>query len=73
MKKLFLIFIFFATISFANEFSKMSTQELVAIMGYVKSAKQVQFLRELKKREPFMKPNIKVHYKKNLKKFYGKR
>jgi hypothetical protein len=72
MKKLFLILIFFTTLSFANEFSKMSTQELVAIMGYVKPAKEVQFLRELKKREPFMKADIKSQYRKNLKKFYGK-
>lgn len=73
MKKAFFIFLFFSVVSFANEFGNMSTQELVAVMGYVKPAKEVQFLRELKQREPFMDAKTKKLYEKNLKKYYGKK
>lgn len=73
MKKKFIILLSLITFVFANEFSNMSTQELVSIMGYVKDAKQVQFLRELKTRESFMDEKTKKIYIENLKKYYGKR
>ena len=71
MKKFFLI-LMLGGVLFANEFAKMSTQELIAVMGYVKPAKQVQFLRELKQREAFMDEKSKKLYKENMKKYYGK-
>lgn len=73
MRKAFIIFIFLSVVSFASEFGKMSTQELIAVMGYVKPAKEVQFLRELKQREPFMDKKTRKLYEENLKKYYGKK
>lgn len=69
MKKLLLFFLCFVFL-FANEFSKMSTQELISVMGYVKPAKEVQFLRELESRVSHMDEKTKRSYKENLKKYY---
>lgn len=73
MKKIILsFFIICNTFLYAEDFSSMSTQELIAIMGYVKDSQQVKFLRELQSRVGHMKPNEKKQYKKNLKKYYKK-
>ena len=46
----------------------MSTQELIAIMGYVKPAKINKFKRELKSRLSTMNASEKKEYLKNVKK-----
>ena len=72
MKKLFLIFLLSGFL-FAEDYSSMSTQELIAIMGYVKNADEVKFLRELEKRVGYMKPKERKEYMKNLKKYYPRK
>lgn len=70
MKKiaiLFLLFLF-ATHAFAENFSEMSTQELIAIMGYVKPNNQEKFEKELKSRVNAMSSKEKDEYQKNLSK-----
>ena len=68
MKKLikFLFVIFFTTALFAEDFSEMSTQELIAIMGYVKPENLNKFKKELKNRVRSMSPQEKNKYLKNL-------
>ncbi|OUR69594.1 hypothetical protein A9Q76_09245 [Arcobacter sp. 31_11_sub10_T18] len=70
MKQLFkLIFvIIFTSTLFAEDFSEMSTQELIAIMGYVKPANLPKFKSELRSRVSSMSSNEKKKYKKNLSK-----
>lgn len=75
MKKIssiFLIF-FFLTSSFAVDFSEMSTQELIEIIGFVKKENQIKFEKELKSRVSTMTPNEKKQYEKNLQKLKEKR
>lgn len=75
MKKIssiFLIF-FFLTFSFAVDFSEMSTQELIEIIGFVKKENQIKFEKELKSRVSTMTPNEKKQYEKNLQKLKEKR
>ena len=50
MKKIILIVLFYISSLLAVNFSNMSTQELIAIMGYVKPANQKEFNHELKSR-----------------------
>lgn len=69
MKKLLLLISFIATLSFARvDYSEMSTQELIAIMGYVKESNKKDFINELNSRVPTMSSNEKKQYKKNLEK-----
>ncbi len=49
-----------------ENFSEMSTQELIAIMGYVKPAEVAKFSQELKSRIPSMSSSEKAKYEKNL-------
>ena len=69
-----IITLFFATmlLSFAlyagENFSEMSTQELISIMGYVKQAEQKKFKSELESRVPTMSASEKKAYEENLKK-----
>ncbi|AXH09933.1 DUF1104 domain-containing protein [Malaciobacter halophilus] len=57
------------TIIFAKtDYSEMSTQELIAIMGYVKSSEKNEFIKELKSRVPTMSPQERKAYIKNKKK-----
>ena len=75
MNKLFfasLLFVFNINL-FGIDYSEMSTQELIAIMGYVKPANKYEFLRELNSRIPSMTPKEKKEYEKNLKKMREKR
>lgn len=70
MKKLI---IFFALILFtlslhAENFSEMSTQELIQIMGYVKSDNKAKFERELQSRVSTMTQQERKEYQKNLEK-----
>jgi len=68
MKKLLtiLFIVLFTSSLFAEDFSEMSTQELIAIMGYVKPANLPKFKRELRSRVNSMSKNEKKKYKKNL-------
>lgn len=58
----------FLSPAFAVDYSEMSTQELIVIMGYVEKKNQAKFKRELKSRVPTMSSKEKAQYKKNLKK-----
>jgi hypothetical protein len=60
----------FITVSlFAKvDFSEMSTEELLAMIGYVKPANQKSFKKELDIRYPKMSDKEKSIYIKNLKK-----
>ncbi len=68
MKKLItlLFCLIFASSLFAEDFSEMSTQELIAIMGYVKPANFKKFKVELESRVSSMSAKEKSKYKKNL-------
>lgn len=62
-----MIFLLFVSTLFAENFSNMSTQELIAIMGYVKPHNQKAFEKELKSRISTMSTSEKKQYKQNLK------
>ncbi|MBN2783095.1 MAG: DUF1104 domain-containing protein [Campylobacterales bacterium] len=64
----FLITIFLASSLIAGEnFSEMSTQELIAIMGYVKNPQDKEkFKKELQSRLKGMSASEKEAYEKNL-------
>ncbi len=70
MKKALVILTFAVFFSplFAVDYSEMSTQELIVIMGYVDKKNQNKFEKELKSRVPTMSPKEKTLYEKNLKK-----
>jgi len=67
--KIFLLTSLFVTYLMAAEnFSEMSTQELIAIMGYVKSSETKEFQRELQSRVKSMSVKEQEKYTKNLSK-----
>lgn len=66
MKRIVLIILFYLSSLMAENFSNMSTQELIAIMGYVKPSNQKEFKRELQSRISTMSISEKKQYKKNL-------
>jgi len=67
--KTFLLSIVFISFLFAGEnFSEMSTQELIAIMGYVKAHEKGAFEKELNSRISSMSADEKDKYQKNLQK-----
>lgn len=69
MKKMLLIISFAITLVFAKvDYSEMSTQELIAIMGYVEPKNKRDFIRELNSRVPTMSNAEKKRYQNNLKK-----
>lgn len=69
MKKILLLVFFISITLFAKvDYSEMSTQELIAIMGYVKDENKKQFNKELHSRVPTMSPSEKKQYYKNLEK-----
>jgi len=57
-----------ASLHAGENFSEMSTQELIAIMGYVKANEKSLFVKELKSRIPSMSAEEKSKYQKNLQK-----
>jgi len=63
-----LIVVFLGSNLYAEDYSEMSTQELIAIMGYVKNENRHKFERELKNRVPTMSENERKKYQENLKK-----
>lgn len=69
MKKCLLLVLFISSIAFAKvDYSEMSTQELIAIMGYVKADNKAKFKAELQSRVPTMSQKEKKQYQKNLEK-----
>ncbi|MBU0923437.1 DUF1104 domain-containing protein [bacterium] len=69
MKKIALISLLLFSFVFAKEdYSEMSTQELIAIIGYVKDDNKDSFLKELNSRLPFMSDSEKELYEKTLEK-----
>ncbi|MCP4969529.1 MAG: DUF1104 domain-containing protein [Arcobacter sp.] len=65
MKKILFISLFtiFMSPLFAVDYSEMSTQELIAIMGYVEKNNEKDFNKELKSRIPTMNEKEKQKYK----------
>ena len=69
MKKITLIFLLLFSFSFAKEdYSEMSTQELIAIIGYVKDDNKASFEKELNSRISSMSEDEKILYEKTLQK-----
>jgi hypothetical protein len=69
MKKIALIFLLLFSFSFAKEdYSEMSTQELIAIIGYVKDENKASFMKELNSRISNMSEEEKILYEKTIKK-----
>jgi hypothetical protein len=69
MKKIF-IFLSFIIITFClakDNYSHMSNQELIAIIGYVNDKNKKEFFKELKQRVSTMNKKEKIAYEKNLK------
>lgn len=64
----FLTLLFAFSLNAGENFSEMSTQELISIMGYVKKPEVKKFRLELEARIPTMSPAEKKSYNKNLKK-----
>lgn len=75
MKKLLSIFIvlFFLNSLFAVDFSEMSTQELIEIIGFVKKENKAKFEKELKSRVSTMNEKEKNQYEKNMQKLKEKK
>ena len=69
MKKIALIFLFIVSSLFAKEdYSEMSTQELIAIIGYVKDANKDSFIKELNSRISTMTEDERNLYKETIEK-----
>lgn len=69
MKKITLIFLLLFSFTFAKEdYSEMSTQELIAIIGYVKDENKASFMEELNSRVANMSEDEKVLYEKTIEK-----
>jgi hypothetical protein len=68
MKKILCVSLLVVFISplFAVDYSEMSTQELIVIMGYVDKKNKQKFEKELKSRVPTMNSKELEKYKKNL-------
>lgn len=71
MKKIvttaFLALLLSVSLHAGENFSEMSNQELIAIMGYVKANEKSGFEKELESRIPTMSAEEKAKYQKNLK------
>lgn len=75
MKKIvsiLLIPLFVINLYGAVDYSEMSTEELIVIMGYVEKKNQEKFKKELKNRVPTMTAEEKSKYEKNLKEMQKK-
>ena len=69
MKKIALIFLFIVSSLFAKEdYSEMSTHELIAIIGYVKDANKDSFIKELNSRISTMTEDERNLYKETIEK-----
>jgi len=69
MKKIIFSLVFLiVSMSARTDFSEMSTEELLAMIGYIKPANQKSFQKELELRYPKMNEKEKSIYVKNLNK-----
>ena len=68
MKKIAFTFLLLFTFIFAKQedYSEMSTQELIAIIGYVKEENKAQFIKELNSRIPTMTQDEKAQFEQNI-------
>ena len=68
MKKIALIFLLLFTFVLAKQedYSEMSTQELIAIIGYVKDENKAQFIKELNSRIPTLTQEEKAQFEQNI-------
>ena len=68
MKKIAIIFLLLFTFLFAKheDYSEMSTQELIAIIGYVKEENKAQFIKELNSRIPTMTQEEKLQFEQSI-------
>ena len=69
MKKFTFLILLLVSFLFAKDkedYSEMSNQELIAIIGYVKDQDKESFLKELNSRIPKMSPFEKAKYEKRL-------
>lgn len=67
MRKGFFIFFLLCCAAFAKEnYSQMSTQELIEIIGFVEDKDKDSFFKELNNRVPKMNFNEKTQYEKRL-------
>ena len=66
--KIFFITLLFSTLLYGENYSEMSTQELISIMGYVDKSNIKKFEVELSSRVSTMTKEEKKMYQKNLKK-----
>ena len=68
MKKISLIFLLLFNFTFAKQedYSEMSTQELIAIIGYVKEENKVKFIKELNSRISTMTQEERIQYEQNI-------
>ena len=68
MKKISLILLLLFNFTFAKQedYSEMSTQELIAIIGYVKEENKAKFIKELDLRISTMSKEEKIQYEQNL-------
>ena len=69
MKKIILLFLLLITFCTAKQenYSEMSNQELIAIIGYVKEDNKAKFIKELNSRIPTMTEAEKAQYEENIK------
>ena len=69
MKKIVIISFLLFTFMFSKQedYSEMSNQELIAIIGYVKEDNKAKFIKELNSRIPTMTAAEKAQYEENLK------
>jgi len=65
MTKFLLLFFIMVQTAFCVDYSEMSTQELLAIMGYVKPQNQNKFIQELENRKKSMTKQQLESYNKN--------
>ncbi|MBE0491553.1 MAG: DUF1104 domain-containing protein [Sulfurospirillum sp.] len=68
MRKIFVLVLFVVALFAKSDFQAMSTQELLAMMGYVAPSAQKDLAYELQMREPKMSVQEKKTYEENLKK-----
>ena len=67
MRRGFLLFFLLVGVTFAKEnYSQMSTQELIEIIGFVDEKDRVSFQKELEFRVPKMNSFEKTQYEKRL-------
>lgn len=68
MKKIAIIFLLLFTFIFAKQenYSDMSNQELISIIGYVKEENKAQFIKELNSRIPTMTQEEKAQFEQNI-------